>query len=273
MVLAPARSDTPARSLAPARYRRVPVGTRFAARLAAPASVALAACGNPAPRPEPAPRISAVPVTRVAAEEPEPDDGVQVVAAKGHMDPRAVEAGVAPHRAELTGCYTQRVGRRRWLGGHVLLRWEVAADGTVTRVLLADSDLGAWPVEKCLLDIARTLSFGKPIGGGAAELTLPFEFSTKGQPATWDIEQSARAIGGQLTKLAACAKGKVAAPEEVAITLYVGPHGRAESVGFASTTTALDDAWAACAEKAALAWRLPDPKGQVTKLAVRYRPR
>jgi len=213
-----------------------------------------------------------VPVVRVAAEEPETDDGVQVVAARGHMDPRAVDVAVAPHRSELTGCYTQRVGKRRWLGGHVLLRWEIAADGTVTRVLVADSDLGAWPVEKCLLDIARTLSFGKPIGG-AAELTLPFEFSTRGQPATWDVEQSAKAVGGQLTKLAACAKGKVAAPEEVEVTLYVGPHGRAESVGFASATTALDDAWAACAEKAALAWHLPDPKGQVTKLAVRYRPR
>lgn len=251
--------------------RRAPAA-RFAARLAAPASVALAACGGSAPRPEPAPQVSSVPLTRVAAEEPEPDDGVQVIAEKGHTDPRVVEAAMAPRRAELTSCYTQRVGRRRWLGGHVLLRWEIAADGTVTRVLLADSDLGAWPVEKCLLAIARDLSFGKPIGG-AAELTLPFEFSAKGQPATWDVEQSAKAVGGQLAKLAACAKGKVVAPEEVAITLYAGPHGRVESVGFASASAPLDDAWAACAEKTSLAWHLPDPKGQVTKLAVRYRPR
>ena len=62
-------------------------------------------------------------------------------------------------------------------------------------------------------------------------------------------------------------------PEDVVITMYVGPHGRVESVGFASPTTMLEDDWAACAEKAALGWHLPDPKGQVTKLAVRYRPR
>ena len=244
----------------------------YLVRVAAPAGVALAACGSSAPRPEPAPTVSPRPLTRIAAEPPEPDDGVSVVAAKGHMDPAAVNAAVAPHRAELTGCYTERVGKRRWLGGHVLVRWEIAADGTVERVLLADSDLGAWPIEKCLLDIAQTLSFGKPIGG-AAELTLPFEFSAKGEPAIWDLEQSVRAVGGQLTKLAACSKGNAHGPDEVAITMYVGAHGRAASVGFASATSALDDAWAACAEKAALAWRLPDPKGQVTKLAVRYRPR
>jgi len=239
---------------------------------AAVASVALTSCGGSPPRQDPGPKVSAVPLTRVPVEDPGPDDGVQVTSAKGHMDPAAVEAGLAPHRAALTSCYTQKVGKRRWLGGHVLLRWEVAADGEVTRVLLADSDLGAWPVEKCVLDIARAATFGKPIGG-AAELTLPLEFSAKGQPAVWDVEQSAKAVGGQLAKLDACAKGKVAMPEEIAITVYVGSHGRAQSVGFASPSEALDDAWAACAEKAALAWHLPDPRGQVTKLAVRYRPR
>jgi hypothetical protein len=241
-------------------------------RLAIGACALAAACGSARPA-EPPPKVSPVPLTRVAAEEPEPDDGVQVIASKGHMDPRAVDAGIAPHRAALTACYTDHVGKRRWLGGHALLRWEVAADGAIARVLLASSDLGAWPVEKCLLEVARAATFGKPVGGAAAELLLPLEFSAQGQPPLWDVEQSAQAIGGQLTKLAACAKGIAAPPAEVAITLYVGPRGRVESVGFASMTTAIDDAWAACAEKTALAWHLPDPKGQITKLAVRYRPR
>jgi hypothetical protein len=239
--------------------------------LVAGAASAIAACGGSA-KPAPPPELSARPVTRVATEEPEADDGVQVIASKGHMDPRAVDAGIAPHRAALIACYTERVGRRRWLGGHALLRWEVAADGAITRVLLVSSDLGAWPVEKCLLEVARATTFGKPVGGAAAELLLPLEFSAHGQPPLWDVEQSAQAIGGQLTKLAACAKG-TAPPTEVAITLYVGPRGRVESVGFASATTSIDEAWATCAEKTALAWQLPDPKGQVTKLAVRYRPR
>jgi hypothetical protein len=241
---------------------------RLARRVLLVAGVASGACGGGPP----APKVSAVPVTRVPVEDSEPEDGVQVVSDKGHLDPSAVEAGIARHRDALTSCYTQKVGRRTWLGGHVVLRWEIAADGTVAKVLLAESDLGAWPVESCLLDIAREATFGKPIGGDA-ELTLPFEFSARGTPATWDDAQAAKAVGGQLGKLDACARGKIAMPQDVLITMYVGPHGRAASVGFASATTLLEEDWATCAEQAALGWHLPDPKGQVTKLAVRYRPR
>ncbi len=162
--------------------------------------------------------------------------------------------------------------QRRWLGGHLVLRWDVAADGTVDKVLLAENDLGAWPIEKCVLDLARATSFGPPIGG-RAEVVLPLTFSARGKLGLWPDEVSAKAVGTQLAKLDVCARGKPAMPEDVVITLYVGARGRAQSVGFASASSVLEDAWAACAEKAALAWHLPDPKGQVTKLAVRYRPR
>ena len=93
------------------------------------------------------------------------------------------------------------------------------------------------------------------------------------RPALWDDERSAKAVGGQLAKLDACARGKIAPPDDVRITLYAGPRGRVESVGFASGRGEIDDAWASCAEKAVLGWRLPDPRGQIVKLAVRYRPR
>lgn len=242
--------------------------------------VALAGCGGAGPA-APPPRVSPVPLTRAPVAEPEEaDDGMVVTSGKGHVEPAAVDAGIAPHRGALSSCYTDRVGNRRWLGGRLALRWEVAADGSIGRVLLADSDLGAWPVEKCVLDAAREASFGAPVGG-AAEVTLALEFSlcqpasgcsARSQPVIWDDEQSARAVGGQLARLDACARGKVAAPRDVRITLYVGPRGRAASVGFASAASELPEAWAACAEKAALGWRLPDPRGQIAKLAVRYRP-
>jgi hypothetical protein len=54
---------------------------------------------------------------------------------------------------------------------------------------------------------------------------------------------------------------------------WVGLGPLTRSVGLASPAIALDDAGAPCAEKAALGRRLPDPRRQVTKLAVRYRPR
>jgi hypothetical protein len=232
---------------------------------------ALAACGGP-----PAPSLpwnepAANQARREPVEDDEPDDGVQVTSTRGRTDPEAVNAGLAPRRAELTGCYLHNVGKRRWLGGKLIVHWDIAADGAITRVLLAESDVGAWPIEKCVLAVARATTFGKPIGG-PAELTLPLEFAAPAPADVWGLEPSVRAVGGHLVKLEACA-GQGAVPGEVAITLYVGPQGRVQSVGFASATAPLDDAWASCAERVALAWQLPDPKGQVTKLAVRYRPR
>ena len=89
-------------------------------------------------------------------------------------------------------------------------------------------------------------------------------------PGTHVTSQGLKAVGGQTVKLDACATKKVPAPSDVTVTLYVGPGGKAQSVGFAGKTV-IDDAWAECAAKAALALRLPDPKGQIAKLAVKYR--
>ena len=240
-----------------------------------PAVLLLAACGGkpppPPPPPKPAPHVTRVPVPDDDDADNEP--GVTVIDARGHMDPAAVVAGIKPHGAELGECYTTRVAGRRWLGGHVVIHWDIKKDGTISRVRLAQSDLGAWPIEKCLLDIARAATFAKPIGGDA-DFTLPLDFSAKGVALDWDDDQALRAVGGQLMELDACAKhAKTRAPNDVAVTVYVGPRGKAKSVGFASDASDIDDKWADCAQKAAMKWRLPDPRGHVAKLSIKYRAR
>jgi TonB family protein len=235
-----------------------------------PLLVLVMACGGgSAPAAEKPVVVDPVKSTRVPVEDDESEDGVQIINARGHMDPKVIEAGIAPHAQALTECYTTNLGKRRWLGGHVVLHWDIKKDGTVTAVRLAESDLGAWPIEKCLLDVARMAAFGPPINGDA-DFQLPLEFTAKGRLTSWDDDQAMRAVGGQLIKLDACATKKVPAPSDVTVTLYVGPGGKAQSVGFAGKTV-IDDAWAECAAKAALALRLPDPKGQIAKLAVKYR--
>lgn len=231
--------------------------------------VLVAACGSSAPKQTEAPEVSSKPTTRVPVEEPE-EEGVTIVNARGRMDTEAIAAGLEPHNAALMDCYMSKLERRRWLGGHVVLHWEIKKDGTISAVKLAESDLGAWPIEKCLLEVARSASFAKPIGGDA-DFSIPLDFAAKGRLVTWEEDKGLKAVGGQTVKLDACAKGKVPAPSDVTVTVYVGPAGKAQSVGFASAKTTIDDAWADCAEKAALAWRLPDPKGIVAKLAIKYR--
>ncbi len=240
-------------------------------------ALAAAACGggssggkSSAARPaEPAePRAVRVPI-----EDEELEDGVEITSTRGRMDPAVVETGIEPHKEGLGDCYMSRVGQRRWLGGRVSIHWDIKRDGTIAAVKLVESDLGAWPIEKCLLDIARAATFGKPIGGDA-DFSIPLDFSARGRPAIWDEDESLKAVGGQLAKLDECAKAKGVKgppPEDVTVTLYAGPFGKVQSVGFASPRSVLDDAWAECAEKAALAWRLPDPRGTIAKLAIRYR--
>lgn len=245
--------------------------------------LATAACGgsgSPPPK-EPAPVISPTPVTRVPVEDDEPEEGVTILNARGHMDPAVVEAGIAPHKQALADCYTTNLRKRRWLGGQVVLWWDIDKEGTVTAVHLHETEpgtsLGNWEIEKCILDIARQATFGKPIGGDA-DFQIPLEFTAKGKLVAWDDDQALRAVGGQTAKLDECAhpkkpvkaKDRPQAPKgPITITVYVGPGGKAQSVGFAGKPV-IDDAWAACAEKAALGWRLPDPKGMIAKLAITY---
>jgi hypothetical protein len=204
------------------------------------------------------------------AEEEEPDDGLELQSTRGKLDGDDVIAGIEPHAQVMQDCFLSRAGKQKWLGGKVDIKWELAADGVLTSAQIASSDLGSWPAEKCLLDEARLIAFGKPKGGDA-DFTVPFEFSAARGASWWDEEKAASVLGKHLADLDGCAtSAKTADPTDVSVTLYVGTRGKVQSVGFASPAL-ITDAWAGCAEKKVLAWQLSDPKGQVVKLGFVYR--
>jgi hypothetical protein len=201
----------------------------------------------------------------------EQEDGVEIVSTRGKIDPDAVTRAIEPHAAAIEACYADNVGRRKWLGGGVELRWDVTAEGELAQVRLTHSDLGAWQIEKCVLDIARSLSFGKP-KGGKAHVSAPLSFSLGSGALVWDEEQATKAVGGKLKDLAECAKKAATAdPTNVTLTIYVGTRGKVQSVGF-SSPSGFDDAWADCAAGKAGAWALTDPRGKVAKLSIVYNP-
>jgi hypothetical protein len=266
----------------------------------------LVACGGSKPPPPAAPPPAEKKVTRIPIEtaEDEPEDGVTFTKTKGTISKEKIDAGLAPHQQGLMECYTSKVGKRRFLGGEVRLHWELKADGAIKTVKL-DSNLGAWDVEKCLLDIAWSATFEKP-SGADAEFEIPLNFSATRSTAIWDEDEALRAVGGQLALLDECPNGdplhkktpakKTAKkapkkappkapkgdeekpprpeprpPSNVTITMYIGPQGKAQSIGFSSPTSELGPKWATCAAQVAASWRLPDPKGQIAKLAIRYK--
>ena len=268
--------------------------------------VVLVACGGGSSAPkEPAPpvekKITRIPIETEADNEPE--DGVTFVKTKGSMSKEAIEAGLAPHKQAMEECYTAKVGKRRYLGGEVRLLWEIKSNGSLKSVKV-DSNLGAWDIEKCLLDLAWAATFDRP-SGGDAEFDLPLAFSPTRSTAVWDEDQALRAVGGQLQQLDECPEGPKPSevkkkggkkapkkapppkkdasddekperpeprkPTNVTITMYIGPAGKTQSIGFSSPTSEVGPKWAKCASQVANEWRLPDPKGQIAKLAIRYK--
>lgn len=198
------------------------------------------------------------------------DDGVGVTALKGKLSPEKITAGVTPQLRAIQACYQDQVGARRWLGGAISIKWFVDATGAIEQVQLDQSDLGAWPIEKCILQAAAAATFAAP-SGGATDFSLPIEFPARSQPLWWDEDRGNATVSKHVSKLAACATADAPAPSDVLITVYVGTRGKVESIGFA---TAADDglypAWADCAHAAIASWILSDPKGKVAKLMFRY---
>lgn len=248
--------------------------------------LALAACGGSPRASEDRTAAGARRSSGAGADEPE--DGVEVQSSRGVLEPEQIRQVVEPHSNELSGCYLSRVGDRRWLGGRVQLKWELDGTGAVRDVHIAESDLGSWPVERCLLGISRRLKFPAPRGGSDTDFTVPLEFSATGSAAPWSEERSAEALGPQLTRLDECAAMPAAAPtaptapagdpaaasapREVLITLYLGAQGQVLSSGFAvDEAEGFSEKWADCAHRVVQAWRTTEPKVPVAKLSVRYR--
>src|SRR5690349_21025485 len=111
-------------------------------RLAVPL-LFVAACGGSAPKPKPVveepKRVTRVPIEDDSEGQ---EEGVTFVKTKGSISQEQIQAGIAPKQQELFDCYTSKVGKRRWLGGHVVLQWDLDANGTLTSVKLTESNLG-----------------------------------------------------------------------------------------------------------------------------------
>src|SRR5262245_54036781 len=90
----------------------------------------------------------------------------------GRLDEAVVQRAVADAESAIEWCLRHPAGGLDYIGGRGVVAARVSRDGHVNHAQVVDGDLGAWPVEKCLVDLARKLSFGKP-QGGEAEVRIP----------------------------------------------------------------------------------------------------
>src|SRR5580658_4272432 len=92
-------------------------------------TLTVACGGKPPPPPPPVEPVHVA--TKVPVEDTEPEDNVSVVEKRGGMSEAAIQTGLAPHTDEMSACYTTRVGKRRWLAGHIVVKWDVTATGDI----------------------------------------------------------------------------------------------------------------------------------------------
>ncbi len=198
------------------------------------------------------------------------DDGVQISGQRGVLEPGDIEPVIKKHSAELSGCFAENTRKLPYVGGQVELKFRVNSDGTVKRVQASSGDLGAWPVEKCLLGVSREMSFPRPRGNGEAEFSFPIEFPARSTP-TADTNGLGAELGKKIAELAACDEAAGGAPGSVTVIVYVGVKGAVKSAGFTTTEDApFPDEWADCAMAKALEWKLTDPRGKVVKASGQY---
>jgi TonB family protein len=172
----------------------------------------------------------------------------------GVVEGADVEEALEGHFGEIRDCY-QRAGKaQRYAGGKVTLRFLVDGSGHANDVLVIESNLGNYNVERCLVDVGRHITFKAPLGHKATTFEYPVEFRSTNEMAVLDLDglKIERDVSVFMPRLAACGQ---AAAEDVVAMIYIEPNGFPGSVGLASPT-ALDEGVGDCIVQTIRKWKM-----------------
>lgn len=181
-------------------------------------------------------------------------DGMKVDNELGVVDVADVEAVLQDNFGRITGCYNRAGKAQKYAQGQVLLRFVLAGDGRTDDVLVVESDLGNYEVERCLVEVGRKLVFRAPEGRKSTTFDYPVEFRPSGHMAVLDIDglKIDRDLATLAPQLSICGPlGK----DPVAAIMYIEPNGSVGSVGLTSSST-LDEDVGDCVVQTMRGWHL-----------------
>jgi TonB family protein len=184
----------------------------------------------------------------------DPNQGMSVDNELGVLDTEDVEATMRDHFDDIRGCYTRAGKAQRYADGKVMLRFLVGGDGLAQDVLVIESTLGNYDVERCLVEVGRRISFHAPVGHKATTFEYPVEFRSTNQLAVLEVDgvKLDHDLSVFLPQLAAC--GRLASEGASAI-IYIEPNGFPGSVGLAAGST-LDEDVADCMVQTIRGWKM-----------------
>jgi TonB family protein len=184
----------------------------------------------------------------------DPVPGMKVESEMGVLETADVEEALSARLDDVRACYGRAGKAQDYAGGRVLLRFLVGGDGRPQDVWVVESTLGNYSVERCLVEVGRSVVFSAPTGHKATTFEYPVEFRSTNETAVLDIEglKIDHDVSVFLPQLAAC--GPLAKAPVVAI-MYIEPSGFPGSVGLA-TDVALDEDAGDCVVQAIRRWKM-----------------
>lgn len=84
---------------------------------------------------------------------------------------------VRSRQSAIKTCYERQLQRSKGLGGKIVIRWKIAADGTVSGARVRTTTMHNGRVEDCIVRQISRLKFPKPKGGVTALVNFPFIFA------------------------------------------------------------------------------------------------
>ncbi|MBN2359558.1 MAG: TonB family protein [Deltaproteobacteria bacterium] len=94
----------------------------------------------------------------------------------GSLDKQVIRRVIKENSSMIRYCYERISAARQLPAGRVVVKFVIAANGTVAKVEIAETTLNDAEVEACLLRAIRKWRFPKPAGGGVVVVSYPFFF-------------------------------------------------------------------------------------------------
>jgi hypothetical protein len=94
----------------------------------------------------------------------------------GALDKSAISDEVRRHVAQIRYCYQRELTKQPALSGKVVVKFVIAAAGTVSSAEVKETTMADPDVESCLCDVIGRMEFPEPRGGGIVIVSYPFIF-------------------------------------------------------------------------------------------------
>jgi TonB family protein len=184
----------------------------------------------------------------------DPAPAMKVDNEMGVLETADVEDTLQARFDDVRACYERAGKAQEYAGGRVVLHFLVDGTGHAEDVWVVESSLGSYAVERCLVEVGRSVVFRAPSGHKATTFDYPVEFRSTAGMAVLDIDglKIDRDLAAFLPQLSACGR---LSNEPVNAVMYIEPSGFPGSVGLA-TDAAIDESAGHCAVKAIQRWKM-----------------